>query len=127
TVTARTGVAVYVTVLPDGTDPDDLAGSDPPRLRTLLEQAKPVLEFVIDRIAGRSELSHAEGRRRFLAETLPLLAGEPDPLTRELYLGSLSRLTGGEQGARRREGGAVPPRATETRLGTVTNPVAQRA
>ena len=126
TVTARTGVAVYVTVLPDGTDPDDLAGSDPPRLRTLLEQARPVLEFVIDRIAGRSELSHAEGRRRFLAETLPLLAGEPDPLTRELYLGSLSRLTGVEQEALRREADAVPPRAADARFATVANPVAGR-
>lgn len=128
TVTARTGVAVYVTVLPDGTDPDDLARSDPARLRTLLEQAKPVLEFVIDRIAGRTELSHAEGRRRFLAETLPLLGGEPDPLTREVYLGSLSRLTGVEQEALRREADAAPPsRAAEARVGTVTNPVAPPA
>src|SRR5207253_4341804 len=96
TVTARTGLAVYVTVLPNDTDPDELARREPDRLRALLAEAKPVLEFVIDRIAARHqhELARPDGRRRFLAEALPLIADEPDALTRELYLGTLSRLTG---------------------------------
>ena len=108
-VTARTGLGVYVTVLPPDTDPDDLARRDPERLRTLLGQAKPVVEFVLDRIAARSELARADGRRRFLAEALPLVADEPDPLTRELYLGTLSRLTGVEQESLRREAATAPP------------------
>jgi len=121
-VTARTGLAVYVTVLPNDTDPDELARRDPERLRSLIAAAKPVLEFVIDRIASRSDLARADGRRRFLAEALPLVADEPDPLTRELYLGTLSKLTGVEQEALRREAaaaptgarGAKPPDAAET-------------
>ena len=107
-VTARTGLAVYVTVLPNATDPDELARRDPERLRTLVGAAKPVLEFVIDRIASRSDLARADGRRRFLAEALPLVADEPDPLTRELYLGTLSKLTGVEQESLRREAAAAP-------------------
>ena len=107
-VTARTGLAVYVTVLPNDTDPDELARRDPERLRSLIAGAKPVLEFVIDRIASRSDLARADGRRRFLAEALPLVADEPDPLTRELYLGTLSKLTGVEQEALRREAAAAP-------------------
>jgi DNA primase len=110
TVTARTGLGVYVTVLPTDTDPDELARRDPDRLRVLLGRAKPVLEFVLDRIGARSDLAVADGRRRFLAEALPLVAGEPDPLTRELYLGTLSKLTGVEQEALRREAAAAPPR-----------------
>jgi DNA primase len=110
-VTARTGLAVQVTVLPTDTDPDELARRDPERLRTLLGQAKPVLEFVIDRIAARSDLDRADGRRRFLAEAVPLVADEPDPLTRELYLGTLSKLTGVEQEALRREASVAPPAA----------------
>src|SRR2546425_808222 len=110
TVTARTGLGVYVTVLPDDTDPDELARRDPARLRSLLTEAKPVLEFVIDRLAGRSDLARADGRRRFLTAALPLVADGPDPLTRELYLGTLSSLTGVEQEALRHEAVVGPPR-----------------
>jgi len=109
-VTARTGLSVYVTVLPTDTDPDVLARRDPERLRTLIGEAKPVLEFVLERLSKRSDLEKADGRRRFLAEALPLVAGEPDPLTRELYLGTLSKLTGLDQEALRREAAAAPPR-----------------
>jgi hypothetical protein len=101
-------VSVEVTVLPDDTDPDQLAREDPERLRALIADAKPVLEFVIGRIASRTDLDRAEGRRRFLAEAVPLVANEPDALTRELYLGTLSKLTGVEQVALRREAAAAP-------------------
>jgi DNA primase len=118
-VTARTGLSVFVTVLPTDTDPDVLARRDPARLRELLAQAKPVLEFVVDRISARSDLGRADGRRRFLAEALPLVAGEPDPLTRELYLGTLSKLTGLDQEALRREASVVP--AAVQRPATLSN------
>src|SRR3989475_1382612 len=109
-VTARTGLSVYVTVLPTDTDPDVLARRDPERLRALIGEAKPVLEFVLERISKRSDLEKADGRRRFLAEALPLVAGEPHQLRRELCLGPLSKLTGLDQEALRREAAAAPPR-----------------
>ena len=117
TVTARTGLGVYVTVLPPDTDPDDLARTEPDRLRGLIGAAKPVLEFVIDSIAQRftGRLDGPDGRRRFLAEALPILAEEPDALTRELYLGTLSRLTGVDQETLRGQvasAGAIRPGTT---------------
>jgi DNA primase len=124
-VTARTGLAVYVTVLPNETDPDELARRDPERLRTLLGEAKPVLEFVIGRIAARSELGRAEGRRRFLAEALPLVGDEPDPLTKELYLGTLSSLTGVEQEALRRQAAAAPTTSERSASGATETPAKQ--
>ena len=99
-------VSVEVTVLPKDTDPDDLARKDPDSLRRLLKSAKPVVEFVIDAIAARSDLDGPDGRRRFLADALPIVAGEPDALARELYLGTLSKLTGLEQEVLRREAAA---------------------
>jgi len=126
-VTARTGLSVYVTVLPTDTDPDVLARRDPEGLRALLGQAKPVLEFVLDRIAGRSYLEKADGRRRFLAEALPLVAGEPDPLTRELYLGTLSKLTGLDQEALRKEAAAAPPPPVRPATASNETPAKQTA
>jgi DNA primase len=115
-ISTRQGLGVYVTVLPPDTDPDDLARKEPARLRGLIGAAKPVLEFVIDAIAGRFEgrLENPDGRRRFLAESLPILADEPDALTRELYLGTLSRLSGLDQETLRAQvaaAGAIRPAA----------------
>lgn len=126
-VTARTGLSVYVTVLPTDTDPDVLARRDPERLRTLLGEAKPVLEFVLDRISSRSDLGRADGRRRFLAEAVPLVGGEPDPLTREVYLGTLSKLTGVEQEALRREAAAAPPPTARPAVAANETPAKQTA
>ncbi|HYU82291.1 MAG TPA: DNA primase [Candidatus Polarisedimenticolia bacterium] len=126
-VTARTGLSVYVTELPTDTDPDVLARRDPAGLRSLLGQAKPVLEFVLERIAKRSDLKGADGRRRFLAEALPLVAGEPDPLTRELYLGTLSSLTGLDQESLRRQAAAAPPPAQRQPVAANETPAKQTA
>ncbi|MBI3521981.1 MAG: DNA primase [Chloroflexi bacterium] len=100
---------IHVATLPAGAkDPDELARTEPARLRETLEGATPVLEFVIDAVAKRHALQTPDGRRRFLAETVPLLADEPDAMTRELYLGTLSRLTGVPQEQLRTE--AAQPR-----------------
>jgi len=94
TVSGRRSTSVYVSVLPKGTDPDELARRDPTLLQATIAGAEPVLAFVIEQIRKRSDLVSPDGRRRFLAETLPVLADEPDQLTRELYVGTLARLTG---------------------------------
>jgi len=126
-VTATTGLSVYVTVLPPDTDPDVLARRDPERLRALLSEAKPVLEFVLDRISQRSDLERPEGRRRFLAEALPLVGGEPDQLTRELYLGTLSSLTGIDQETLRLQAATLPPAAQRPSAAVNETPAKQTA
>ena len=95
----KTALSLRVGVLPEGMDPDDLARSAPADLKGRITAAKPLLEFVIDAIAQRfvGRLEGPDGRRRFLAEALPLLRDEPDLLTRELYLGTLSRHSGLDQ------------------------------
>jgi DNA primase len=110
-------VSVEITVLPEDTDPDDLARRDPGALRTLLKSARPVVEFVIEAIAARFDLNGAEDRRRFLADALPIVAGEPDAIARELYLGTLSKLTGLEQEFLRREATAAAGRGQFTSRG----------
>jgi DNA primase len=123
----RAAVSVEVTVLPTDTDPDVLARRDPERLRTLLGEARPVLEFVLDRIAARCDLAGPDGRRRFLAEALPLVANEPDALTRELYLGTLSKLTGLDHETLRAEAAAAPPPAQRAVVGANETPAKQTA
>jgi len=90
----RTGLTLFVTVLPEATDPDDLARKEPERLRKLLADAKGLLEFLIERVRARSRLDRPEGRLRFLEETAALIADEPDPVRREVYLSQVAGSTG---------------------------------
>ena len=132
TVDTTYRLEVYVTVLPEGTDPDDLARSDPDALRALIAGAKPLLEFVIGQVqerVGKERLATPDGRRRFLEETLPLLADEPDPIRREVYLGTLSAATGLDQAALRTQAAAARIRSglAERASSGAATPVRQAA
>jgi DNA primase len=90
----RTGLALFVTVLPEGLDPDDVARKEPDVLRRLLAEAQPLLEFLIDRVRETSRLDQSEGRTRFLQRTAALIAEEPDPVRREVYLSQVAASAG---------------------------------
>src|SRR4029079_7658913 len=97
-VGTRGFASLYVTVLPDGMDPDDLARADPARLRSLTAEASSLLDFLIGKIRERSQLEGSEGRLRFLDEVAELLAAEPDPMRREVYLSTVAGNTGIDPG-----------------------------
>jgi DNA primase len=90
----RTSVALFVTVLPEGLDPDDVARKDPGLLRQLLADAKPLLEFLIEKVRETSRLDRPEGQLRFLQRTAALIAEEPDPVRREVYLSKVAGSAG---------------------------------
>jgi len=85
-VSTRGYATLYVTVLPEGKDPDDLARSEPARLRGLITDAASLLEFLIAKIQERSRLDRPEGQIRFVEEVAELLAREPDPVRRDPYV-----------------------------------------
>ena len=90
----RTGLALFVTVLPEGLDPDDVARKEPELFRRLLSEATPLLEFLIDRVRESSRLDRPEGQLRFLQRTAALIAEEPDPVRREVYLSKVAGSAG---------------------------------
>ena len=120
----RTGLALFVTVLPEGLDPDDVARKDPGLFRRLLADAKPLLEFLIDRVRETSRLDRPEGQLRFLQRTAALIAEEPDPVRREVYLSKVAGSAGVDPAFLRQKlpaagtgaGGQRPTRAATTEL-----------
>jgi DNA primase len=100
---------LYVTVLPEGMDPDDLARSDEGRLRSLIADATSLLDFLIAKIRERSRLDGSEGRLRFLDEVAALLSAEPDPVRREVYLSKVAAETGIDPTVLRRRVETTPP------------------
>jgi DNA primase len=83
-------VDVYVAALPAGADPGQLAHDDPEALRQALGEARPFLQFRIDRIFDGAPLDTAEGRARAADEALQAIAEHPDDLVRDQYVMTVS-------------------------------------
>jgi DNA primase len=79
-------VDVAVAELPGGTDPGELARSDPAALVRAIEEARPFLQFRVDRMLGAGDLGTAEGRARAAEAALTAVAEHPLDLVRDQYV-----------------------------------------
>jgi DNA primase len=79
-------VDVVVCSLPEGMDPAELAKSDPDALKVAVAEAKPFLQFRVDRALNTADLSTAEGRARGAEAALAAVAEHPDALVRDQYV-----------------------------------------
>lgn len=77
---------IFVAELPAGTDPAELAQSDPGLLRKLVASAVPFLAFRLQRLFSASSLATYESRAKVAEAALGLVAEHPDPLVRDQYL-----------------------------------------
>ena len=85
-------VELRVAVLPEGQDPDDVIRADPESWRTLVAEAKPVLDYRLETSAAAQDLANPRGRSELVREFVPLLGAVGDPVVRAHYLQKLSRL-----------------------------------
>jgi DNA primase len=79
-------VDVAVADLPAGSDPGELARTDPDALREAVSKAKSFLTFRIDRIFEAANLKTAEGRAKAADSALGAVLEHPNPLVRDQYL-----------------------------------------
>ena len=79
-------IDVAVAALPPGSDPADLARSDPAALKAAVDGAKPFLQFRIERILVAADLTTPEGRARAADHALAAVAEHPDDLVRDQYV-----------------------------------------
>jgi DNA primase len=82
----RHEVDVAVAALPTGADPGDLARTDPAALRRAIEEARPFLQFRVERVWEAADLSTAEGRAHAADAALAAVAEHPDELVRDQYV-----------------------------------------
>ncbi|MCP3989990.1 MAG: DNA primase [Actinomycetia bacterium] len=69
-----------------GVDPADLAQSDPARLVQVVTEARPFLEFRVDRAIDGVDRSTAEGRAKAAERAMAMVAEHPDRLVRDQYV-----------------------------------------
>jgi DNA primase len=79
-------VDVAVAELPGGSDPGELARTDPAALVRAVKEARPFLQFRVDRLLGAGDLGTAEGRARAAEAALAAVAEHPLDLVRDQYV-----------------------------------------
>jgi DNA primase len=79
-------IDLYVVSLPPGADPADLAGKDPQALTLAVREARPFLQFRIERLLAAANLKTPEGRARAFEQAAEAVFEHPNGLVREQYL-----------------------------------------
>ncbi len=88
---------VRVIRIPVGKDPDELIRTDPDAWRQAVADAKPVIEYFIERAASDVDLGTVAGRRDVTGRVLAILKRVPDRVEQALYLQQLARVVNVEE------------------------------
>ena len=82
----RFDLDVSVAAMPPGSDPAELARTDPDMLRAAVEGAVPLLGFRVARVLDAARLSTPEGRTRAAEAALDVIREHPNELVRDQYV-----------------------------------------
>ena len=115
----RFEIQLEVAALPAGRDPADVWRDDPEALLAAVRDARPFLQFRLDRLLAAADLSTLEGRARAGEQGIAIVAEHPSELVRDQYVMQLAgrldieadRMREGVERARRagRTGGTTAP------------------
>ena len=89
----RHELELCVAMFPSGSDPGELASTNPEALREAIANARPFLAFRIDRALGATELASPEARSRAADAAIAVVAEHPDNLVRDEYLKAIADRT----------------------------------
>ena len=109
-------VYLFAVTLPDNLDPAEFIDAHGGQeLQALIDQAKPLLEYGIDRRLGNWDLSRAEGRSGAVADALSVLAPIKDSLLAKDYARQIaSRARADEKDVLEQLAALKPPRVFDT-------------
>jgi len=82
----RFDLDVSVAAMPKGSDPADLARTDPDLLREAIANAVPLLGFRVARVLEAGRLTTPEGRTRAAEAALEVIREHPNELVRDQYV-----------------------------------------
>ncbi len=82
---------IRVMTLPEGKDPDNIVQESPAEWERLVEQAKPVVAYVISVATADLDLNDAKAKTEVAQQVLPLIKDIQDPIERDHYWQQLAR------------------------------------
>jgi DNA primase len=88
------GIDLTIISLSDGAkDPDELIQKDPALWQKAIDQAEPVVDWILAQYSQREDLSTAIGKRKFTTAALRVIRALQDPVEQEHYLQKVSTYT----------------------------------
>ena len=85
-------VDIRVLVMPGGRDPDEVIRADPAGWPRLVENALPVVEYVIQTLAAGRNLNDPKEKAAFSRQVVPIIRDVADPVERAHYAQRLARM-----------------------------------
>lgn len=82
---------VKAVLLPDNKDPDEIIKEDPALWRNVIENARPIIDFIFDTFIARANLEDATQKSLLVEKFTPLLLDIKDPVRRAHYVERLAR------------------------------------
>lgn len=86
------GVSIRVLIMPGGKDPDEIIRDDPADWPRLVENALPVVEYVIQTLATAYDLKDPKGRAAFSNQVMSVIQDVTDPVEKGIYVQRLARV-----------------------------------
>ncbi|NMA13539.1 MAG: DNA primase [Chloroflexi bacterium] len=81
----RLDADIRVTTIPEGKDPDEIALRDPAEWQSILDNAKPIVIFMMETAARGQDLQDAKVKSQIAATVLPLIEEVSETIEREVY------------------------------------------
>src|SRR5262249_7338208 len=78
--------------IPEAKDPAELVRADPNAWPTLVREAKPVVDFVLEQLRSRHALATAKGKADAAEEATDVLAGIANPIEQSHYVQRVAEL-----------------------------------
>ena len=86
----RKNFILKVVELPDETDPDSFIRKDSKAWKTIIDDAKPIIEYLIKLLAVRFDSSTPEGKELIEDTVRPFISNERNPYIQDQYISMLS-------------------------------------
>ena len=106
-------VDIRVLVMPGGRDPDEVIRDDPAGWPRLVENAQPVVEYVLQTLATNYNLNDPKGKAAFSRQVVPIIRDVADPVEREHYVQRLARMLKEDERAVREQLGSSTTRRAQ--------------
>ncbi|HET7010635.1 MAG TPA: DNA primase [Anaerolineales bacterium] len=87
----RLDAEIRVVSLPAGKDPDEIVLEDPAQWESLVQQARPVVEYVLDVLTATRPVDDPKVKAEIARQVRPLIEDVADPVEREAHLQLLAR------------------------------------